>query len=114
MRVEAHKEHRPRTHGVEPLLQVGEGESPVHIFLEQLFRPELILRTEPRRKLRTPRSGNECWRLVWLVVVTDPRNRPLLPASLLNPRLDLLQRLNMVGNRTQPLRRELILCIDNN
>src|SRR6185369_17003675 len=103
MRVEAHKEHRLRTHGVKPFLKIGEGESPVHIFLEQLFRPELILRTKPRRKLRSPGSGNECSRLVWLVVVTDPRNRPLLPASLLNPRLDLLQRLNVIGNRTQPL-----------
>src|SRR5262245_31610604 len=72
--VEADDEHTAHPQLSQPIFESIRGESSVHILCEKAF--ELRLWSHPWRQLRAPRSRNESLRLMRLVEVLDPSDRP--------------------------------------
>src|SRR4029450_9520416 len=72
--VEADDEHTAHPKLIQPIFESFRGESSIYVLCEKTFG--LRLWSHPWRQLRAPRSRNESLRLMRLVEVLNPSDRP--------------------------------------
>src|SRR4029450_4479054 len=94
VRVEADDEHTAHRKLIQPIFESIRRESSIHVLCEKPFG--LRLWSHPWRQLRAPRSWTESLRLMRLVEVLNPSDRPPRLARFLYMLRDSVERFFMV------------------
>src|SRR5262249_8250444 len=111
VRIEADDEHTAHSKLIQPIFESFRTESSIHALRETAFG--LRLWSHPWRQLRAPRSRHESLRLMRLVEVLHPSDRPPRLARFLYMLPDSAQRVRMVWHCPQSFTRKLILNINH-
>src|SRR5262245_26835580 len=110
---EPDNQHLRRALRLKPGADPCAGEGAIDVFHELGFLLTPSKWSAARRERRAP----GCWRkpggFIGTIVMAHPGDRPPLAPRLLHAATDRLQRLGVVGDWTLPLRRELILGVND-